>query len=53
MKWINDLQTCHGQSPNLDLVPPTMRPSPRMGRTPQSANQIDIFYFGFENFSSL
>jgi hypothetical protein len=32
-------RTCHGQSPNLDLLPPTIRPSPRIGRTPQSKNK--------------
>ena len=28
--------TCQGQSPKLDFSPPTIRPWPRKGRTPQS-----------------
>ena len=28
--------TCQGQSPNFDFFPPTIRPCPRRGRTPQS-----------------
>ena len=42
--------TCQGQSPNFDFFPPTIRPCPRRGRTPQSAmsRNIKCFIFYFD-----